>query len=51
MSNYEMSKGAQKIFTILKKSHIPVQLEYTFPTLKSFKGAPLRYDFAIKYNN
>lgn len=44
-----LSKGAQKILTLLRKDNYNVLLECDFPDLKGKKGVPLRYDFAILY--
>lgn len=41
------SKGEKRIREILSKNHISFIQEYSFPQLKSFKGKPLRFDFAI----
>lgn len=41
------SKGEKRIREILEKENIYFVQEYTFPQLKSFKGKPLRFDFAI----
>ena len=45
----KLSKGAEKIRKILLKGKINFTIEKTFPDLKSSKGKPLRFDFAI-YN-
>lgn len=42
-----LSKGAQKIFKILKTYHMNFLLEYEFNDLKGKKKTPLRFDFAI----
>ena len=41
-----MSKGEEKISSLLKSAHIPYEKEYTFPDL-TFKKSLLRFDFAI----
>lgn len=41
------SRGEIKIEEILKENGIVFQEEYSFPDLLSFKGSPLRFDFAI----
>ena len=45
----KLSAGAEKIKKILTKNKINFTLEKTFPDLKSSKGKPLRFDFAV-YN-
>lgn len=44
-----MSKGEDKISSLLKSANISYEKEYTFSDLK-YKGIPLRFDFAIKVN-
>lgn len=46
----KLSKGAEKIIKLLTKAKINFTIEKTFPDLKSSKGKPLRFDFAI-YNS
>lgn len=41
-----MSKGEEKISSLLKSAHIPYEKEYIFPDL-TFKKSLLRFDFAI----
>lgn len=36
-----------KIHNILEHNHIEFEEEYTFPDLKTTKGIPLRFDFAV----
>lgn len=43
----KLSKGAQKIFNILKAEHILFKIEYEFNNLKGKNDTPLRYDFAL----
>ena len=43
----KLSKGAQKIFDILKSEHILFKTEYEFNNLKGKNDVPLRYDFAL----
>lgn len=43
------SQGEEIIAQILRETGIPFHREYSFPDLKSVKGRPLRFDFAI-YN-
>ena len=43
----KLSKGAQKIFNILKSEHILFKTEYEFNNLKGKNDVPLRYDFAL----
>lgn len=45
----KLSKGAEKIRKLLQKEKINYTIEKAFPDLKSTKGKPLRFDFAI-YN-
>ena len=45
------SKGEKLIREILENNRVLFKQEYSFATLKSFKGKPLRYDFAIFENN
>lgn len=42
-----MSKGEEKIEKILKENNLNYKREYSFSNLIGYKGAPLRYDFAI----
>lgn len=46
-----MSKGEEKISSLLKSAKISYLKEYTFSDLKSYKGEPLRFDFATFENN
>ena len=41
-----MSKGEEKISSLLKSAHIPYEKEYSFSDLK-YKNTLLRFDFAI----
>ena len=41
------SKGEILIRKILQKEGYFFKQEYSFPQLKSYKGAPLRFDFAV----
>lgn len=43
----KMSKGEQKIATILTQNHIKYEREYSFPDLLGLKNIPLRFDFAV----
>lgn len=43
----KLSKGADKIRKLLLKEGVNFTIEKTFPNLKSSKGKPLRFDFAI----
>ena len=45
------SNGERCIREILEKEKIQYQQEYSFSSLVSFKGKPLRFDFAIFNNN
>lgn len=45
------SNGEKIIRKILEREGIFFKQEYSFPTLKSFKNKPLRFDFAIFENN
>lgn len=45
------SKGEEKIEKILKAARIKFKREVSFNDLKSFKGKPLRFDFAIFDSN
>ena len=42
-----MSNGERKIATLLEQGDILYKQEYSFPDLKSDKGIPLRFDFAV----
>ena len=42
-----MSKGEDKIASLLKSNRISFKQEVSFPDLKSLKGNQLRFDFAI----
>lgn len=46
-----MSKGEEKISSLLKSAHIAFKREYSFPNLKSYQGILLRFDFAIFIEN
>lgn len=41
------SRGEIKIYDILKESGLDFKEEYSFKDLKSYKGNPLRFDFAV----
>lgn len=45
----KMSKGEQKIASLLKAAHIQYKTEVSFKDLKGIKQ-PLRFDFVIYYN-
>jgi hypothetical protein len=45
------SKGERLIREILENERVLFKQEYSFATLKSFKGKPLRYDFAVFNGN
>ena len=45
------SKGEMEISNLLSLNNIPFIKEYTFLDLKSPKGSPLRFDFAILIHN
>ena len=47
----KLSSGAEKIRKLLLKNNINFTIEKTFPDLKSSKGKPLRFDFAVYDNN
>lgn len=47
----KLSSGAEKIRKLLLKNNINFTIEKTFPDLKSNKGKPLRFDFAVYDNN
>lgn len=42
-----MSNGERKIAALLEAGDIYFEQEYSFPDLKSDKGVPLRFDFAV----
>lgn len=42
-----LSKGAQKIASILRQHLLPYSCEYEFSDLRGKKGVPLRFDFAV----
>lgn len=42
-----MSKGEEQIAKILSAARIPYKREVCLPGLKSLKGKPLRFDFAL----
>ncbi len=42
-----MSNGERKIALLLDQGDIYYEQEYSFPDLKSDKGVPLRFDFAV----
>ena len=46
-----MSKFEDKIAKIFDDAHIRYKREVSFPDLKSLKGKPLRFDFALLDNN
>ena len=41
------SQGEQRIINILKKEKKKFEREYSFSSLKSYKGRKLRFDFAL----
>lgn len=41
------SRAEIKIQEILEMNNIPFEMEYTFPDLRTSKGIPLRFDFAL----
>lgn len=43
----EMSIGERKIKMLLEQGDIDFVQEYSFPDLKSDRGIPLRFDFAV----
>ena len=43
----ELSKGANKILSVLTSGGYKVKTEYLFSDLKGHSGKPLRYDFAV----
>lgn len=45
------SLGEKRIREILQKEDLDFKQEYTFPALKSYKGKPLRFDFAVFKDN
>ena len=45
------SKGEKLIREILTREGVAFAQEYSFPSLKSIKGKPLRFDFAIFQGN
>lgn len=49
--NMNLSKGAQKIASILQKENKYFILEKTFSDLKGYKNIPYRYDFCVKTEN
>lgn len=46
-----LSKGAQKIYDLLKENNYNFCIEKTFNDLNSYKGKPLRFDFAVYNKN
>jgi hypothetical protein len=46
-----MSKGEEIVAQLLKKNKLFYKREVSFPDLKSFKGKPLRFDFAVYQKN
>lgn len=42
-----MSIGERKIKMLLEQGQIDFEQEYSFPDLKSDRGIPLRFDFAV----
>lgn len=42
-----MSNGERKIAALLDQGDIIYEQEFSFPDLKSDKGVPLRFDFAV----
>jgi len=45
------SRGEIKIYEILTKANLPFEEEYSFSDLKSSRGVPLRFDFAVFDDN
>ena len=45
------SKGEEKIANLLRAARINFKTEVSLPDLKSLKGKPLRFDFAIYKGN
>ena len=43
----KLSKGAEKIQRLIQEEGVNFTIEKTFPDLKSSKGKPCRFDFAI----
>lgn len=43
----KLSKGAEKIRRLIQEEGVNFTIEKTFPDLKSSKGKPCRFDFAI----
>ena len=43
----KLSKGAEKIQRLIQEEEVNFTIEKTFPDLKSSKGKPYRFDFAI----
>lgn len=41
------SKGEQRVREILERERFHFIQEYSFPDLRSYKGKPLRFDFAV----
>lgn len=47
----KLSKGAEKIQRLIQEEGVNFTIEKTFPDLKSSKGKPYRFDFAIYSDN
>lgn len=46
-----LSKGAQKIYNLLKQEHKQFVTEYSFADLGAKRNTPFRFDFAVFNNN